>query len=303
VLAIAPTGLAVIEVTGSDRATWLNGLVTCDVMKCDSKRAAYGLVLLRNGRIMADAVVVVDEGGERILVAVPAPLVSPLLTHLEHHLVMEDAVIRAHEEGFAAWALHGPHSVTVGEVARGADAVGGALDRTGLGGAFLLVPEPGRERLRIELERCVLESGGAIGDERDWELLRIERGVARFGVDFDETTYPQEASLETSAVSFDKGCYLGQEVVCMIERRGHVKRRLVPVVIDASSPPPRGTSVFDAQGTLCGAVTSSAGIRADERSIALAMVKRAYAEPGTRLVIVGASAAVVAPSITDRSAQ
>jgi folate-binding protein YgfZ len=46
--------------------------------------------------------------------------------------------------------------------------------------------------------------------------------VPRFGVDFDDTTYPQEASLEKTAVSFDKGCYLGQEVVCMLEMRGHV---------------------------------------------------------------------------------
>jgi hypothetical protein len=303
VLAIAQTGLALIEVTGSDRAPWLNGLVTCDVMKCDSKRAAYGLVLLRNGRIMADAVVAVDEVGERVLVAVPASLTSPLLAHLAHYLVMEDAEIRAREEGFTAWALHGPRSVHVAEMVRGADVVGGALDRTGLGGALLVVPEPGGERFRVELQQRVLESGGVVGDATDWELLRIERGVARFGVDFDETTYPQEASLETSAVSFDKGCYLGQEVVCMLERRGHVKRRLVPIVIDAGPPPPRGTLVFDAQGTLCGAVTSSASLRAADRSIALAMVKRAHSEPGTRLVIAGTTAAVAAPAITEMSAQ
>src|SRR5262249_30258701 len=82
---------------------------------------------------------------------------------------------------------------------------------------------------------------GAVGDESAWEALRIEQGVPRFRHDFDESTYPQEASLEKRAVSFDKGCYLGQEVVCMLELRGQVKRKLVPVTLSASIP--KGTPV------------------------------------------------------------
>ena len=77
-------------------------------------------------------------------------------------------------------------------------------------------------------------TGGVVGDAEGWEALRLERGVPRFGPDFDDKTYPQEASLEKAAVSFDKGCYLGQEVVCMLEMRGHVKRKLVSIVLDGT---------------------------------------------------------------------
>lgn len=302
VLAFAHKGLAVIEVTGSDRATWLNGLVTCDVTKCDPNRPTYGLVLQRTGRIMADVVVGVDEGRERLLLAIPASLEGTLLTHMEHYLVMEQAEIRAAKERFTAWALHGPRSSPVGKTRSGFDGVGGVLDRTGLGGAFFMVPESDNRQSLAELERRVLENGGAIADETDWEPLRIERGVARFGIDFDETTYPQEASLETSAVSFDKGCYLGQEVVCMLERRGHVKRKLVSLVVDAASPPPRGTEVFSAEGAPMGVVTSSAVSSAEGRSVALAMVKRSHTEVGTQLAVGGAPATVAAPSATATAA-
>ncbi len=94
-----------------------------------------------------------------------------------------------------------------------------------------------------------------------WEALRLERAVPSFGVDFDEKTYPQEAALEKVAVSFDKGCYLGQEVVCMLELRGHVKRKLAALVLDAEGsglPPSRGAPVNDGQGGTVGEVTSAA---------------------------------------------
>lgn len=297
VLAIAQTDVAVIEVTGDDRATWLNGLVTCDVLRCDAQRPSYGLVLQRNGRIMSDAVVAVDEAGERLLAAVPGSLLDSLMAHLDHYLVMERAEIRGYREGFSAWALHGPDAPRVGERTRGPRTFGGALDRTGLKGAFFIVAEPETERFRVELEQRVVESGGLVGDDAGWDALRIARGVARFGVDFGDTTYPQEASLETSAVSFDKGCYLGQEVVCMLERRGHVKRKLVPIVVDATPPPPRGTAVFDQEGRTSGEITGSVLAPEQGRSVALAMVKRALAEPGTRLVVVGRPAEVMARSV------
>ncbi|MDP9152281.1 MAG: folate-binding protein YgfZ, partial [Myxococcota bacterium] len=128
-------------------------------------------------------------------------------------------------------------------------------------------------------------------------------GVPRFGADFDDQTYPQEASLETTAVSFDKGCYLGQEVVCMLEMRGHVKRKLVSVVIDAAEPPPAGADVHgqggasaagnDGAGEVIGKVTSAAASPGLGKIVGLAMMKRAHSVPGTRITVAGASAKVV----------
>ena len=94
---------------------------------------------------------------------------------------------------------------------------------------MLFAPQRRARRVEVRLDEVARGVGGALGDDAAWEALRIERAIPRFGVEFDATTYPQEAALEKRAVSFAKGCYLGQEVVCMLEMRGHVKRKLVPL--------------------------------------------------------------------------
>jgi folate-binding protein YgfZ len=158
---------------------------------------------------------------------------------------------------------------------------------------MILVPEAPRAEVRAVLERAVAAAGGMLGDDEGWEALRLERGVARFGVDFDEKTYPQEASLEKVAVSFDKGCYLGQEVVCMLQMRGRVKRKLASIVIEAEAVPRRGAAVTDEAGTPVGEVTSAATSPTLGKAVALAMIKREKAEQGQRVVVGGARAEVV----------
>jgi folate-binding protein YgfZ len=235
--------------------------------------------------------VVFDDA--RALVVVPAELVETLRAHLDHYLVMEDAEVAADTGAFEPWMLHGPRSGDVLAAARAAGAVGGNVDATGLGGAIVLAPTTHAGEVRAAIERAVHDTGGVVGDAGGWEALRLERAVPRFGADFDEKTYPQEASLEKTAVSFDKGCYLGQEVVCMLELRGHVKRKLVPVVIDAPAPPPRGASVTDQDGAPVGEITSAAASPTLGKPVALAMLKRAVAEPGKRVFVDGASGQVV----------
>jgi folate-binding protein YgfZ len=140
--------------------------------------------------------------------------------------------------------------------------------------------------------RVALAGAALVGDEDGWEALRLENGVPRFGKDFDAKTYPQEASLEQRAVSFTKGCYLGQEVVCMLEMRGHVKRKLAPLVLETNAVPDRGAKVTTDQGEEVGEVTSAAFSPSRARAVALAMVKRASAEAGTVLRVSGAVARV-----------
>jgi folate-binding protein YgfZ len=145
---------------------------------------------------------------------------------------------------------------------------------TGLGGAIVLAPKDGEATVRARLAEVA-----ALGDDAGWNALRVERGVPRFGVDFDATMYPQEASLEKRAVSFDKGCYLGQEVVCMLEMRGHVKRKLVPLVLEAGDVPAKGASVTTTAGEAVGEVTSAVRSPTLGVPVALAMVKFAHAKP------------------------
>jgi folate-binding protein YgfZ len=293
VLALRHADLATLVVTGSDRLSWLNGMLTCDLAKRTPGDAVYGLAVARNGRVLSDAMVVVDDAAATVFVAVPQEAAPTLRAHLDHYLVMEDAEIGPVTEAFEAWALHGPRAADVLAAARPAGAVGGVVDRTGLGGAFLVVPAGNLAQTTAALERSVATLGGAVGDEAGWEALRLERGVPRFGVDFDDKTYPQEASLEKTAVRFDKGCYLGQEVVCMLELRGHVKRKLVPLVLDASQVLEPGARVTDDAGIAVGEVTSAAPSPTLGKTVALAYVKRAYAEVGKRLVVGGVPAEVV----------
>ncbi len=263
--------------------TWLNGLITCELAKRPTGDAIYGLHVEKKGRIVSDLYVVLDA--ERVVVALPSSMAEAVRASLDHYLVMEDAELGIGD--FDVWFVHGPRSSDVLTAARGAGGIGGLLDRTGLGGAVVLASPAARDAVR-----AALEASATIGDASGWEALRIERGVPAFGVDFDGASYAQEAGLEKTAVSFSKGCYLGQEVVCMLEMRGHVKKKLASIVMDGA-PPARGSDVADATGAKVGDVTSSIASPLLGRSVALAMVKRASAEVGTSLTILGRHATVV----------
>lgn len=295
--------LAVLEVRGGDRQSWLNGLVTCDLANRRVGDAVYGLAVEKKGRIVADLVVLFDEA--RLLVAVPEEKAEELRAAFDHYLIMEHAEIARAAEAFAAFDLHGPKAGDMLAVARAAGALGGLLDRTGAGGAFLLLPVDREADIARALDAALVDAGGARGDATTWEALRLERAVPRFGVDFGTTTYPQEAGLEKAAVSFSKGCYLGQEVVCMLELRGQVKRKLAQLELEGTTVPAPGTPVFDAgevgaggeaaAAKAVGEVTS-AGRLPDGRTLALAMVKRALVDGRAALRVGEVAARVLGPA-------
>ncbi|MGD0678300.1 MAG: glycine cleavage T C-terminal barrel domain-containing protein [Polyangiaceae bacterium] len=289
-LAVPLDWRSTLLVKGRDRTTWLNGLVTCDLLKWADRDCKYGLFVGRNGRVLADALIAV--GRDEVLVSVPSSTVDRLRQHLEHYVVMEDAEIASADDAFRAWSVHGPRSSDVVARSCAAGAVGGILDRTGLGGGLVLFPGPTRDDAEM-MDRAVSAVQGLTGDRQGWDALRLERAVPEFGSDFDDTTYPQEAVLERTAVSFDKGCYLGQEVVCMLEMRGRVKRRLAPLVADGDEPLSAGACVVDESGIEAGLVTSAGWSPTLGHSVALAMLKRAQSEAGQAVVVAGARAKVV----------
>jgi folate-binding protein YgfZ len=293
ILAVASPELATLTVTGKDRVSWLNGLVTCDLAgwgEGPTGEARYGLVVSRSGRVLADPILVAD--GDRVVAVVVAPLVDRLREHLDHYLVMEDAEV-ASGSAFEVWMVHGPSAASELTSSRAAGATAGGFDRTGLGGAIVLAPLDRAAAVRIAVESAASDARGVVGDGHGWDALRLERGIPRFGVDFDDKTYPQEASLEKAAVSFNKGCYLGQEVVCMLEMRGHVKRKLVSIVLDVGDAERSGAGsvVSDEAGIPVGEVTSLALSPTLGVPVGLAMLKRAQAVAGSRVVVGGAGAA------------
>ncbi len=263
------TSLDTLVVTGDDRVSWLNGLVTCDLLRMD--RGAYGFAVSKVGRVLSDVVVVAD--GDRLVVGVAEGRGGALAEELGRFLVMEDAEL-ADETAGLAWLL--AHGDVPGLLALPASAPM-ALGPDGGGAAC--VP-------RARAAAVAEELGGV--SLAEFSAARIRRGVPTFGVDFSEKTYPQETGVAARAVSFSKGCYLGQEVVCRLEMRGRVHRKLVHLVLEGEAPAV-GAAVRSGDADV-GEITSTAPI--DGASHALAMVKSTHAEPGGCLFVDGRAAEV-----------
>lgn len=284
------TGRDAILVRGGDRVSWLNGLLTCDVAKRRPDEALYGLLLEKKGRIRADLEVVPEVEGDALVLAVPHAVRDETFAALDHHLIMEDVELSTPELAF--YAAFGPRSA---ELVRTGDApFVGKIDLLGVGGGVIFgVPNERAAAFEDALRAKLGELGGAFGDDEAYAALCIEQGLPRFGVEFDTTMLPQEASLEKRAVSFDKGCYLGQEVVYMLEHRGHPKRKLCAIELEGNDVPANGASVATADGEAIGDVRNATRGPLRGRVRALAMIKWSNAKPGTELRVDGRAAHVV----------
>jgi folate-binding protein YgfZ len=276
-----------IVISGSDRVRWLNGLVTCDLSKLSGSSGAYGLIVEKKGRIATDFFLCTDEK-DALALAVPRDLRGGLAATLDHFLIMEDAEIR--EQDLAFWWLSGPRSEDVRKALGAPWSANLAI--FGAPGAIVGIPEAECDAFEAHVAARAHEAGGLFVDEPTWEAWRIERGVPRFGVEVDTTLYPQEASLEHLAVSFDKGCYLGQEVVYMLEHRGHPKRRLVALELDGTEIPSKGAIVTTLTETETGEIRSAARGPSTGKPVAIAMVKWTDSAEGTVLRVAGADARV-----------
>jgi hypothetical protein len=290
-LVVSAPERAAFEVRGGDRKTWLNGLVTCDMAKLGAGQAVYGLAVGPKGRILADLFVANEP--DRIVLFAPREVRESLRTAFEHYLVMEDAETALVDD--ICVFVHGPRSSAIAEAARAAGAFAAPLDVTGRGGALVIVPSSVQATVDAAIDAALAEHGGMrAGDDRAWEAVRIAGAIPRWGVDFDATYYPQEASLEERAVSFQKGCYLGQEVICMLQMRGRVSRRLVPLEMAPGARVDKSANVQDEAGADVGKVTSASLSPDGSKLRALALVKSSAASPGARLRVAGETATVQA---------
>jgi len=125
------------------------------------------------------------------------------------------------------------------------------------------------------------------------EILRIEGGIARYGRDMDETNVVTETNLD-DAVSFTKGCYIGQEIIARIKYRGHVAKKLTGLMFERHEPIEVGAAIKSAEGKAIGRITSMAQSPGLERTIALGYVRYEYLAPGTRVKVVSAELEVAA---------
>ena len=241
---IVRTDTTAVLVRGTDRARWLQGLLTNDIAALRAGQGCYAAYLTPQGRMICDARVLAMDGA--LMLDLPAVVREPVLRRLEQFVITEDVQIEDATTRLARVAVYGPKAVVV--VARaladpalphalpgppavpqsselttclramaehdnlpaaGAGADDGVLIAAtweiGEQGFDLYVPAGAAAVVRAAVERA----GAVPIDEATWDVLRVEAGRPRFAFDMDAETIPLEAGLEDRAISFTKGCYVG----------------------------------------------------------------------------------------------
>jgi len=290
-------------VSGRDRATYLQGLLTNDIPALNAGHGCYAAYLTPQGRLISD--LLVYELGDVLLLTLPLATKDVVLAKLDQFIFSEDVQLGDVTDTFGSVAVVGPDAaLAVNAVVVGSDAetlvnlpvhgnVRGNVRGTASGHPVIVLRvddtgEPGFELLvpadtLADVRALLLDAGAVVADEATAEQLRIEAGVARFGPDMDEETIPLEAGIEATAISFTKGCYVGQEVIIRVLHRGHgrVARKLVGLTFNPSAEVPAPGTVLLADEKEIGSITSSAFSPAVGRPVALGYVKRDFIEPGT----------------------
>jgi folate-binding protein YgfZ len=300
-----------LVVSGVDRATYLQGLLTNDIVAVANGHGCYAAYLTPQGRMITD--LYLYELGDLMLISLPLPVKDAVLGKFEQFVFTEDVTLGDVTETFAQMAVVGPGAAAaLAAVVEGvtADTLNAFVEhanvRVRVAGEPAIVTriadtgEPGFdvyvERAHAAAFAAALAAYGVADlDEATAEAIRIEAGVPRFGVDMDESTIPLEAGIESRAISLTKGCYVGQEVIIRVLHRGHgrVARKLAGLVFDGGSTPAVGATVRVDEREI-GHVTSSALSPAIGRPIALAYLQRDFLAAGTP-VVAGGARATVAP--------
>jgi len=293
-----------LDLAGADRVRFLQNLVTCDLTALASGEAARGFLTLVRGGVLADTEIVALEDRWRLVV--PPGRSGPVAEHLAKYRIADRVEIVARADLVAL----GVRGSRVGQLlaALAAALVEDGSRRTELGIAGRTVamrrdPRPGPARFDLELAStdrdevvAALRSAGAklglVGlSEAALEWARISAGELAWGVDYGEENFPQETG-EESAVSYTKGCYLGQEVVARIHYRGGVQRLPRRMRFAVGSAVERGAELAF-EGRPAGRVTSLASDPRSGELVGLGLLHRRAAEAGTLLDASGGVHALV----------
>jgi len=296
---------------GPDRISFLHNMLSNDVRSLGPSQGMYAVLLDVKGHILADLRVYLEP--DQVLLETDADLIEKAIKTLERYIIMDEVTLE--RLNWCGLGVQGPRSRALLESSLGCTLPslsefshfrGGPpglplhvvrVTSTGEEGYELWIPlegNPGKTKTVWEalLARAPSFTPAPCGTQA-LEMLRIEAGIPRCGVDFGEDTLPLEAGL-LNALSFTKGCYPGQEIVERARSRGHVNWRLVGVTVDAVIVPSPGEKmVFE--GKEVGEATSACFSPWLDRPIALAYVRREVSEPGTRLTFASGAAAQIYP--------
>jgi folate-binding protein YgfZ len=303
---------AFFSFTGPDRQRYVNAILTSNVRDLKPGQGTVGLLLNPQGHILAEVETLARE--ESILAASHAMIRDRTLATFDKFIIMDDVTLEDVTDSTGSLDLAGPRTAAllaelgVGQFAEmpplcHQEAKLGQIpcrvvrrDLAGNPGATLI---SAREHLpslwRGLAERARLHGGAPAGMEA-LNSIRLECGIPWFGHDYDDRQIPHEAGLELSHISYEKGCYTGQEIVERVRSRGHVNRRLTELQFSSAEAPGHGTKLLQG-GNEIGNVTSAAFSPALGRAVGLGYLRREHSAPGTRMDASGILAEVIEPPL------
>jgi folate-binding protein YgfZ len=296
-----------ISLTGADRTRWLNGMVTNNIRDLAVGRGVYAFLLNPQGHILGD--LYAYNRGESIVVDTDADQMEKMIATFDHYIIMDDVVITKLGEHMTSVGVAGPKSRAVLQAAgirvsemQPLEAVTPkcACDCGCLECSVVRSDHPRSESYEIWIApRDVLKLWQALvaagANPVGWEALEVDRivyGIPRYGVDLRDRDLPQEAS-QDRALSFNKGCYVGQEIVERVRSRGAVHRQFSGFLLDGAVAIVAGAKIVSSEKEV-GEITSAATVALDgrEKTVALGYIRRESGTPG-REVTIGSSQAII----------
>ena len=302
--------------TGADRVRLLNGQVTNNVKDLAAGAGCYAALVTAKGKMQSD--LNIYNLPDELLLDFEPGLTAEISQRFDKYIIADDVQVVEVAPHYGLLSVQGPRAWSVVEklglgfsrpdqplqFSSVNDATSGELycmnqPRTGGNGFDLFTPTAS---LRTVAEKLIAAAEALGGRACGWtalEMARIEAGIPRFGVDMDETNLPPEAGIDARAVSYSKGCYIGQEVIARIRTYGQVAKALrgLRLADGLKVLPKKGDKLYRGDKEI-GYVTSALASPALKTNIAFAYVRREHNQPGTELVLKtsdGESQATIVP--------
>jgi folate-binding protein YgfZ len=289
-----------VEVSGGEAVQFLNGMLTNDVAKLEDGAWMHAAFPNPQGRLLASVRVL--RRGDTFLFDTEAATYERVLKYLERYTLAGDFRVRDLTSETALLSVQGSRSAEVIAAALGEEVHGLARDRiTHAGeGRDELLPVIIRATHTAEdgfdifvnaadaqkLWDALVEAGATPAGFDALEVLRVEAGLPRYGVDSSEANVVLEVVDESEAVSYTKGCYTGQEIIARIHWRGHVAKKLAGIIFARDTEPPADSTVRTcAEGREVGRITSTVFSPRLGRRVALAVIRYDSLAPGTELKV------------------
>ena len=271
---------AKLRVTGADRFRFLNGQITNDLRKASETAAIEACVLNAKGKLNAH--IFIAAIGESFLIDAEPELRETLRVRLERYIIADDVEIEDVTEQFSLFHFFTEEPPALsGRIVSARRFAGTGWD--------IWSDTAHRDALRDDLS-----SGFVFVDSAAAELMRIEEGLPRWGRELTDEIIPVEANLEQRTIDYQKGCYIGQEVISRIKMSGQTNKRLCGLISLNNAPLHAGMKLVapSASGKDAGWITSATRSQRLGKEIALAYVKRGFNDPATNLNALSPDAAI-----------